>query len=125
VSRNGFDSDRHFAAVFEGIAGHDRAFCLDGEIAAPNDRGGTKPDDVAEAMQRRGTYRLAFFASDLPHLDGEDLRGRPLIERKAALADRSSSDALNLLNETGNVAGLTYLLKLRGGGETTELSVPG
>jgi ATP-dependent DNA ligase len=32
-------------------------------------------------------HRLVFFAFDLLHLDGEDLRGRPLLERKARLAE--------------------------------------
>ena len=32
-------------------------------------------------------HRLIFYAFDLLHLDGEDLRDRPLIERRSALKD--------------------------------------
>ena len=35
----------------------------------------------------REPHRLVFFAFDLLHLDGEDLRARPLQERKARLAE--------------------------------------
>jgi bifunctional non-homologous end joining protein LigD len=38
-------------------------------------------------MQRRNTARLAYFAFDLLHLDGPDLRRCPLVERKAILAE--------------------------------------
>jgi ATP-dependent DNA ligase len=60
---------------------------LDGEIAAPDERGVTHLDDLAAAMQRRDTAALAFFAFDILHLDGCDLCRCPLVERKAILAE--------------------------------------
>jgi hypothetical protein len=64
-----------------------RQIVLDGEIAAPDACGVTHLDDLAAAMQRRDTAALAFFAFDILHLDGRDLRRCTLIERKAILAE--------------------------------------
>jgi bifunctional non-homologous end joining protein LigD len=52
-----------------------------------NERGVTHLDDLAAAMQRRDTAALAYFAFDILHLDGHDLRRCPLISRKAMLAE--------------------------------------
>jgi bifunctional non-homologous end joining protein LigD len=59
---------------------------IDGEVAAPDARGVTHPDDLAEVIGNGRVERLAYFAFDLLHLDGHDLRACPLIERKALLA---------------------------------------
>ena len=53
---------------------------LDGEIACPDENGRSIFKNV---LFRRGECR--FFAFDLLWLDGEDLRGLPLLERKARL----------------------------------------
>ena len=42
---------------------------------------------LAAAIQRRDMAALAFFL----HLDGRDLRRRPLVERKAILAELFSA----------------------------------
>ena len=52
-------------------------------------------------------HRLIFYAFDLIHLDGKDLRERPLIERRAALKDllRRSESPLQFSEEfTGDPA---------------------
>jgi len=55
---------------------------LDGEVAAVLPSGITS----FQALQnRRPDAPLAYFAFDLLHLDGEDLRGLPLVERKERL----------------------------------------
>lgn len=66
-----------------------RTAYLDGELVVLDDEG--RPDfDALHGWIRAGRKRvpghLAFQAFDLLHLDGEDLRPRPLIHRKAALA---------------------------------------
>jgi bifunctional non-homologous end joining protein LigD len=87
VSRNGFDRSRLFGSVFADLTQLRRQIVLDGEIAAPDARGVTHLDDLLAAMQRRDTAALAYFASDILHLDGHDLRRCPHIERKAMLAE--------------------------------------
>ncbi len=58
-------------------------FVLDGELVAFDDRGITS----FSRLQRRGRERMAIFlyVFDVLRLDGEDLRGLPLRERKARL----------------------------------------
>lgn len=51
---------------------------LDGELAAVLPDGRT-------SLQALGSAPLAYFAFDLIHLDGEDLTGLPLLERKTRL----------------------------------------
>jgi bifunctional non-homologous end joining protein LigD len=87
LSRNGYERSRHFGPVFADLARLGRQVVLDGEITAPDERGVTHLDDLAAAMQRRDTAALAYFAFDILHLDGHDLRRYPLVERKAVLAD--------------------------------------
>jgi ATP-dependent DNA ligase len=60
---------------------------LDGEIAAPDEEGVTHLDGLNEAIDGGLAHRLAYFAFDLLHLDGHDLTGCRLEERKALLAD--------------------------------------
>jgi bifunctional non-homologous end joining protein LigD len=62
-----------------------RRFVVDGEVVGIS--GGRSS---FEALQRRGHDRrvkIAFYVFDVLWLDGEDLRARPLRERKAALRD--------------------------------------
>src|SRR5947209_16974262 len=87
LSRNGYERSRHFGPAFADLAQLRRQIVLDGEIAVPDQRGVTHLDDLTAAMQRRGTAGLAYFAFDILHLDGRDLRRCPLMERKAMLAD--------------------------------------
>jgi bifunctional non-homologous end joining protein LigD len=85
ISRNGFDRTEIFRAPFERLAGLGREMVLDGEIAAPDARGVTHLGDLQEAIARREGWRLAFFAFDLLHVDGHDIRGCAVEERKALL----------------------------------------
>jgi bifunctional non-homologous end joining protein LigD len=87
LSRNGYERSGYFGSVFAGLADLGRQLVLDGEITAPDERGVTHLDDLAAAMQRHDTAALAYFAFDILHLDGHDLRRCPLIERKTMLAE--------------------------------------
>src|SRR3954452_8959251 len=68
-----------------------RAMVLDGEIAVPDDRGVTHIDGLSEAISERRYDRLAYFAFDLLHFDGHDLRRCPIEDRKALLRDMISA----------------------------------
>jgi bifunctional non-homologous end joining protein LigD len=76
LSRNARDRTELFAAPFEKLrAAGLPALMLDGEIAVPDDeRGVTHIDALTEALRRRRPERLAYFAFDILHLDGHDLR---------------------------------------------------
>ncbi|RWM84300.1 MAG: DNA ligase [Mesorhizobium sp.] len=63
-----------------------RSAILDGEVIAPNPKG--YPDMAAlRAALSWNAERLAFVAFDILHLNGEDLRRLPTIERRAILWD--------------------------------------
>jgi len=81
----GLDHTRLFSAPFGELAATRRAIVLDGEIAVPDERGVTHIDAVNDAMASRRTDGLAYFAFDLLHLGGHDLRRCPIEERKAVL----------------------------------------
>jgi len=59
---------------------------LDGELVVLNASGTTSFADLQAALQEGANKRLTYFAFDLLHLDGHNLRGLPLIDRKAILA---------------------------------------
>jgi bifunctional non-homologous end joining protein LigD len=86
ISRNGFDRTPLFRGPFGKLAGGSRTLVLDGEIAVPDARGVTHIDGLNDAIAGR-SEQLAYFAFDLLHLDGQDLRRCPIEERKALLCE--------------------------------------
>jgi bifunctional non-homologous end joining protein LigD len=59
---------------------------LDGEVVVLDARGISHFQSLQEALSLKRTADLVYFAFDLLHLDGRDLRDAPLSERKALLA---------------------------------------
>lgn len=59
---------------------------LDGEVVVLSADGTTNFADLQAAFQANRRNPLTYFAFDLLHLDGRNLRGLPLIERKKLLA---------------------------------------
>jgi bifunctional non-homologous end joining protein LigD len=60
------------------------AALIDGEIIV-QDENGISDFDALRSAVHKAPHRIVFFAFDLLHLDGQDLRRTPLIERRAAL----------------------------------------
>ncbi|MDB5759983.1 MAG: ligase [Burkholderia sp.] len=56
---------------------------LDGEVVALDEQGNVS-FQLLQNMSKAGS-RLAYYAFDLPYLDGYDLRGLPLVQRKELL----------------------------------------
>jgi bifunctional non-homologous end joining protein LigD len=84
-TRKGLDWTKRFSAIAEAFAGIpvERAI-IDGEIVVVEDQRtdfGALQADLAASRQDR----LLFYAFDLLHLEGFDLRKAPLIERKRIL----------------------------------------
>jgi bifunctional non-homologous end joining protein LigD len=73
-----------FAVVAEALEGLGQDAILDGEVVAVDGRGAPLG---FQALQRRALEPggVALWAFDLPWLGSEDLRGRPLSERRAEL----------------------------------------
>ena len=84
-TRNGNDWTRAYRRVVEACA---RLACktavIDGEMVVQDEHGITDFNALRSAIYR-APHRLVFFAFDLLHLDGQDLPGRPLMERRALL----------------------------------------
>jgi bifunctional non-homologous end joining protein LigD len=84
-------SGQDWTARFRGVAAAaaklkaDRAL-LDGEVVVLDTRGVSHFQFLQEALSLKRTGDLVYFAFDLLHLDGRDLRDLPLSERKALLA---------------------------------------
>jgi bifunctional non-homologous end joining protein LigD len=81
---------------------------LDGEVVVLNDRGGTSFADLQAAFEEGTPHALTYFAFDLLHLDGHNLRNLPLERRKAILEA--------LMEERGEDATLRYSSHIRAQG---------
>ncbi|WP_149805213.1 RNA ligase family protein [Mesorhizobium sp. NFR06] len=104
-SRNGHDwSKRYWPIVAAAEKLPAKAFILDGEVIAPEPDG--RPN--FHEMHSRMTWnaeQLAFVSFDILHLDGEDLRALPLIDRKAKLWDHLVKPAKGIIQYSDHVAG--------------------
>ena len=88
ITRHGKDWTDRFAPV----AREPRRSCpvrqamLDGEVVVLEPDGTTSFQALQNALAENRQDDLVYFAFDLLYLDGYDLRGAPLVDRKAALA---------------------------------------
>lgn len=87
ITRNGNDYMERFhniaSSLIDLAAG--RAMVLDGEIAITDESGKTDFQALQNYMKNRKTLTLTYIIFDLLALDGADLRGRRLIDRKEML----------------------------------------
>ena len=97
-TRGGYDWSKRLPAVAAAFLELPcRAAILDGELCVPDARGVPDFRGLRTATSHPHDARLVFFAFDLLHRDGVDLRGLPLVERKrrlARLADRAALPCL-------------------------------
>jgi len=86
LTRTGLDWTHKYPAIAKAVAALDaRQAYLDGELCGVGPDGITSFNILQLASDRGNAAALVFFLFDLLHLDGEDLRPRPLIERKERL----------------------------------------
>jgi bifunctional non-homologous end joining protein LigD len=82
LSRNKLDLSTRSSAVVKALDRQEHDFIVDGEIAAVADG---KTSFALLQQARRQEVAVEYFAFDILHLDGRDLRKLPLIKRKAQL----------------------------------------
>ena len=100
-TRRGHDWSRRFGAVASALGGlAAKRALLDGEIVALDEKGRSDFQELQNALTAGDSDRLVYCAFDLLFLDGRDLRGFPLLERKAALK--------KLLAQSGKSAGKDF-----------------
>src|SRR6266498_3407593 len=82
-SRNGNDVTSRYASVAKALDVIKRNAVIDGELVALDAEGRSRFQLLQNAL--KGEARLRYYVFDLLFLDGGDLRGRPLVERKDRL----------------------------------------
>jgi DNA ligase D-like protein (predicted ligase) len=94
LTRTGLDWTHKYQAIANAVAALEaREAYLDGELCGLGPDGITSFNIVQLASDRANAAALVFFLFDLLYLDGEDLRPRPLIERKERLGTLLSNAA--------------------------------
>src|SRR6478736_4764107 len=73
---------------------------LDGEVISANERGAANFSALQDDLSKSRYHRMVYYAFDILHLDGFDLRAAPLVERKRVLS--------GLLNEAKNIGPIVY-----------------
>ncbi len=85
-TRNRHDWTAKFADLAEALADLDATNAwIDGEVVVFRPDGRTGFGELQRALDRKGPRDLVFVAFDLAFHDGEDLRDRPLVERRERL----------------------------------------
>ena len=94
ITRNGNDWTRTSPEIVTAVKSLavEKAL-IDGEAAVVLPNGTTSFQALQGALKERERGRLAYFVFDLLHLDGRDLTGLPLEQRKAILARLSGEIA--------------------------------
>lgn len=107
-TRSGLDWTAQFSALVEPLKGLNIGSALiDGEVCAFDARGRTDFSTLKSVLSDGG--RLEYFAFDLLEVDGEDITGRPLVERKTELED--------LLGRAARTHPVQYSSHVRGHGQ--------
>ncbi|SHI22627.1 ATP-dependent DNA ligase LigD phosphoesterase module /ATP-dependent DNA ligase LigD polymerase module [Sporobacter termitidis DSM 10068] len=109
VTRNGNDDTGRFQPAADALAdwAGGRAMVLDGEMAITDAAGRTDFQALQNYMKNPQGKNLTYIVFDLLALDGTDLRGRPLTERKETLETLMA----------GAPKSLYYSSHVRGGGK--------
>jgi bifunctional non-homologous end joining protein LigD len=100
LTRRGLDWTTRFQPIADALAKvKARDVYIDGEVAVLDEAGVTSFALLQDALSlKKRPERLVYFAFDLLHLDGRDMRVLPLVERKAKL-----KALLGKLNKSGPV----------------------
>jgi ATP-dependent DNA ligase len=98
-TRNGFDWTERLTGITEAAAKLDcRSAIIDGEVIV-QDKNGVSNFDALKSEIHWRPQSLIFCAFDLLHLNGKDLRERPLLERRTKLKELVPSERPFLFSE--------------------------
>jgi len=87
LTRKALDWTSKFKPVANALAELDaQSALIDGEIIVEGENGISNFSSLQDAL-KTGKSNFVYYVFDLLHLDGVDLTGKPLVERKAALAN--------------------------------------
>jgi bifunctional non-homologous end joining protein LigD len=95
-TRSGLNWTKRFPTVAVGIGSiPDTELIIDGEVVSAEGNGRANFSQLQADLSASRYDRMVYYAFDLLHLDGWDLRASPLIERKRLLAE--------LLTQAGDI----------------------
>lgn len=102
VTRNGNDYSSRFREIAASLVdwAGGRAMVLDGEMVIADKEGKSDFQALQNYLKNPGGRKLSYIIFDLLALDGEDLRGRRLIERKEMLEALLKDSPNNLYYST-------------------------
>ncbi|WDR05275.1 DNA ligase D [Devosia rhodophyticola] len=87
ITRGGLDWTKRYGGLPAAFAKLNcREAVIDGEIVVLDDKGISRFGKLQDALSNGAGNQLVFYAFDLLHLDGWDLRNVPLVKRKLLLA---------------------------------------
>jgi bifunctional non-homologous end joining protein LigD len=87
ITRNGVDWTHRYGALAKALAHLPcKTALLDGEVVVQDPRGVARLDLLEHALSQNDSHAMTYFAFDICHLDGFDLTGCALRDRKRALA---------------------------------------
>jgi bifunctional non-homologous end joining protein LigD len=86
LTRKRQDWTHRFAPIAQAVAKLPaKTALLDGEVVVEDDKGASSFSLLQIALKEGRSERFVYWVFDILYLDGADLTGRPLVERKAAL----------------------------------------
>jgi len=94
LSRTQLDLEKEFGPVYRQLSQVDFPAVLDGEIVVLDDQGRSE-FRLLQNYRKTGKGTLVYYVFDILFLEGHDLRGLPLVERKRIL--RQALPAMSLL----------------------------
>ena len=90
-TRSGLDWTTKFSSLKKALEALPVVSALiDGEVIVETEKGTPSFADLQADLSEGRSDRFRYYAFDLLHLDGQDLTGLPLLERKRVLADMLS-----------------------------------
>ncbi len=103
-TRKGLDWTHRMDDVAEAAADLPvHAAILDGEVVVLNEKGGTSFADLQAAFEEGAKHPLTYYAFDLLHLDGHNLRNLPLERRKEILEGVIQEHGENTLRYSSHI----------------------
>ena len=98
ITRNGNDITKRFFTIASYLRdfAKGRAMVLDGEIVIADESGKTDFQALQNYLKNQESHTLTYIVFDLLAIDGEDIRGRSLIDRKEKLENLMKDAPKNL-----------------------------
>ena len=115
-SRRGNDFTKKFARIGACVSKiKEASFVLDGEVVAVDKQGRPSFQMLQNRSSLPAGWSLVYYAFDLLHLNGQDLKGRPLKERRALL-ERVAGNSGVLLSQSlpGTLSQIMQAVKQHG-----------